>query len=133
PKSLSQYSSEYHFLFEIIHRFHQAPDKTDHAVLMLLPNAIRRFVELYTYSRIPGPFRETVDKRAEELFGEEKAKRIMKVFHYFSHANSFDRLAGNSDLIFDTEHAVNDLIEAINNNDNMHMQALEASIATEGT
>lgn len=130
PKSLSLYSSEYHFLFEIIHRFHQAPDKTDHEVLMLLPNAIRRFVELYTYSRIPGPFRETVDKRAEELFGKEKAKRILKVFHYFSHANSIDRLAGNSDLIFDTEHAVKDLLDAMRTKDNMHLQALEASVVS---
>ncbi|MEW3697806.1 AAA family ATPase, partial [Pseudomonas aeruginosa] len=52
PASLARYQSEYHFLFEVIHRFNQAPDKTAHEVLMLLPNAMRRFVELYTYSRL---------------------------------------------------------------------------------
>lgn len=90
PISLSRYASEYHFLFEIIYRFHKAPDKTDHEVLMLLPNAVRRFVELYTYSRLPGVSKVTVDQRAEALFGKEKAKRILKVLHYFSHANSIE-------------------------------------------
>lgn len=129
PNSLARYSSEYHFLFQVIHRFHTAPDKTDHEVLMLLPNAVRRFVELYTYSRLPGVFKESVDQRTEELFGEERAKRILKVFHYFSHANSIDRLAGNNELIFDTENAVRDLLEAINEKDEGHMKALLASIS----
>jgi len=124
PSSLAKYASEYHFLFEVIHKFHTAQDKTDHEALMLLPNAVRRFVELYTYSRLPGVFKETVDQRAEALFGKEKAKRILKVFHYFSHANSIDRLAGNSELIFDVEHAVSDLLSAIESSDPLHWKAL---------
>lgn len=128
PVSLANYQSEYHFLFEVIYRFHQAPDKTDHTTLMLLPNAMRRFVELYTYSRLPGVMKETVDQRAEALFGLEKSKRILKVFHYFSHANTIDRLAGNNELIFDIEHAVKDLIEAITHTDQKHMDALIASL-----
>ncbi|WP_156357160.1 AAA family ATPase, partial [Pseudomonas sp. NBRC 111144] len=128
PTSLARYQSEYHFLFEVIYRFHQAPDKTDHTVLMLLPNAIRRFIELYTYSRLPGIMKETVDQRAEALFGVEKSKRILKVFHYFSHANTIDRLVGNNELIFDVEYAVKDLIEAITQTDQKHMDALIASL-----
>lgn len=131
PSSLAKYQSEYHFLFEVISRFHNAPDKTDHEVLMLLPNAMRRFVELYTYSRLPGPKdTEQVDERAEALFGVERAKRILKIFHYFSHGNTLDRLAGNNELIFDLEHAVNDLMEAIAATDKPHMDALVA--ATQG-
>ncbi len=97
PDSLAKYASEYHFLFEVIHRFHNAPDKTDHEDLMLLPNAVRRFVELYTYSRLPGDLKETVDQKAEALFGKEEAKCILKLLHYFSHANSIDRMAGNNE------------------------------------
>lgn len=129
PISLSRYASEYHFLFEVVYRFHEAPDKTDHEILMLLPNAVRRFVELYTYSRMPGVSKETVDQRAESLFGNEKAKRILKVFHYFSHANSVDRLAGNNELIFDLEHAVNDLLSAIREKDPLHWEALEKAVS----
>ncbi len=129
PNSLAKYSSEYHFLFEVIHQFHIAPDKTNHEVLMLLPNAVRRFVELYTYSRLPGVFKESVDQRAELLFGKERSKRILKVFHYFSHANSIDRLAGNNELIFDVEHAVNDLLSAIQANDSLHWNALVQAVS----
>ena len=129
PASLARYQSEYHFLFEVIHRFNQAPDKTAHDVLMLLPNAMRRFIELYTYSRLPGPKdAEQVDERAEVLFGVERAKRILKIFHYFSHGNTLDRLAGNNELIFDLEHAVRDLIDAISEKDRPHMDALIAAI-----
>lgn len=128
PVSLARYQSEYHFLFELIHRFHMAPDKTAHEVLMLLPNAVRRFIELYTYSRLPGPKdSEQVDERAEALFGVERAKRILKIFHYFSHGNTLERLAGNNELIFDLEHAVKDLIDAITETDKPHMDALLAA------
>jgi hypothetical protein len=72
--------------------------------------------------------KETVDQRAEALFGVEKAERILKVFHYFSHANTIDRLVGNNELIFDVEHAVKDLIEAITQTDQKHIEALIASI-----
>lgn len=128
PVSLARYQSEYHFLFDIVYRFHQAPDKMDHAILMLLPNAIRRFIELYTYSRLPGAMSQTVDQRAEVLFGAERTKRILKIFHYFSHANTIDRLTGNNELIFNTEYAVRDLIDAITQTDKQHMDALIASI-----
>lgn len=128
PTSLARYQSEYHFLFEIIHQFHNAPDKTSHEVLMLLPNAMRRFLELYTYSRLPGPKdSDQVDDRAEILFGVERAKRILKIFHYFSHGNTLDRLAGNNELIFDLEHAITDLMEAITETDKQHMDALIAA------
>ncbi len=128
PASLARYQSEYHFLFEVIHRFHLAPDKTNHEVLMLLPNAMRRFIELYTYSRLPGPKdSEQVDERAEVLFGVERAKRILKIFHYFSHGNTLDRLAGNNELIFDLEHAVKDLVDSITERDKPHMDALMAA------
>nr|MDA3831768.1 hypothetical protein [Spirochaetales bacterium] len=107
------------------------PDKTNHEVLMLLPNAVRRFVELYTYSRLPGGFKETVDQRAETLFGKEKAKRVLKVFHYFSHANNIERLAGNNELIFDVEYAVTDLLSTIEANDPLHWEALMQSVNNE--
>lgn len=129
PASLARYQSEYHFLFEVIHRFHKAPDKTIHEVLMLLPNAMRRFIELYTYSRLPGPKdSDQVDERAEILFGVERAKRILKIFHYFSHGNTLDRLAGNNELIFDLENAVKDLMDAITETDKQHMNSLMAAV-----
>lgn len=110
PKSLQQYSSEYHFLFEELYKFNKSNNKGDYSTLMGIPNAVRRFVELYTYSRLPGNSSSTVDQRADKLWGEERSKRILKVLHYFSHANNIDRMIRNSDLICDIENAVADLM-----------------------
>ena len=129
PNSMFRYSSEYHFLFDVLHQFQKAPDKTEFNVLMLLPNAVRRFVELYTFSKYPGARGLTVDQRADRIFGPEKSKRILKVLHYFSHANNIERLAENNELIFDIEAAVNELINTIRTTDPLHMEALEAAVA----
>ena len=69
-----------------------------------------------------------MDERAEALFGVERAKRILKIFHYFSHGNTLDRLLGNNELIFDLEHAVKDLIDAITETDEPHMTALMTAV-----
>jgi wobble nucleotide-excising tRNase len=129
PESLYRYSSEYHFLFSILNDFNQAADKTDLKVLMLLPNAVRRFIELYTYAKYPDTHSAAVDSRAERIFGPEKAKRILKVLHYFSHANNIEQLSGNNDHICDIEAAVGDLMVTLKETDPMHLEALEAAIA----
>lgn len=128
PKSLAKYGSEYQFLFDKIYSFHKSIDKTDHDLLLMLPNAVRRFVELYTYARIPGGYKETVDQRAIELFGKEKSKSILKFLHTFSHANTIERLAGNNELIFLIEQTVKDLLEEIEQRDERHWKALVAAV-----
>jgi wobble nucleotide-excising tRNase len=124
PDSMAKYSSEYHFLFSVLDEFQKAPDKTDFKVLMHVPNAVRRFVELYTYAKYPDG---SVDTRADRLFGPEKSKRILKVLHYFSHGNNIERIATNNNLMCDIEGAVQDLISLIAANDPMHLEALRAS------
>lgn len=126
PKSIEHYSSEYHYLFELIYKFNKSEIK-DFDTLMGLPNAVRRFVELYTYSRIPGNTSMTVDNRAQKLWGTEKAKRILKVFHYFSHSNNIERMLRNSDLMCDIEVAVKDLMELIAEDTN-HFEELERNL-----
>jgi len=69
--------------------------------------------------------------RADRIFGPGKSKRILKVLHYFSHANNIERIAENNDLICDIEGAVNDLMELLNENDPLHMEALRAAINTQ--
>lgn len=128
PASMYRYSSEYHFLFDVLNEFHKSYDKADFKVLMQLPNAVRRFIELYTFSKYPDHRKSTVDQRAELIFGGEKAKRILKVLHYFSHANNIERIAVNSDLMCDIEGAINDLMEWLEENDPMHMKALKAAV-----
>ena len=127
PKAIENYSSEYHYSFELIYNFNKSEDK-DFQTLMGIPNAVRRFVELYTYSRIPGNHNNsTVDKRAEKLWGAEKSKRILKVFHFFSHSNNIERMLKNSDLMCDIENAVSDLMVLMREDEN-HFTELERAI-----
>ena len=124
PASLARYGSEYQFLFDQIYRFHTSADKIEHELLLILPNALRRFVELYTFSRIPSTQRETVDQRATELFGKERAKSILKFLHTFSHGNTIERIAGNSELIFILEDTIKAVFEEIQHEDKRHWRAL---------
>ncbi|MHA6895567.1 AAA family ATPase [Ralstonia pseudosolanacearum] len=121
PASILKHSSEYHFLFSVIDKFNKAEDKTDLEVLMHMPNAVRRFVELYTYAKYPAG---TVDQRAEKLFGVEKGRRILKVLHHFSHGNNVERIARNNDLISDIEAVVSDLMKLLEEQDEQHLEAL---------
>lgn len=129
PKSLTQYGSEYHFLFDSLYKFHMSPDKTEHEHLIILPNALRRFVELYTFSRIPTTQRESVDQRAGELFGKERAKTILKFLHTFSHGNTIERIAGNNDLIFLLGDTVKAVFDELKENDERHWGALVSAVS----
>lgn len=129
PDAILKYTSEYQYLFKEIYDFYKSDDKSNYSVLMNLPNVVRRFVELYTYSRLPGNRASTVDARANILWGSERSKRILKVFHYFSHSNNIERMSKYSDLICDIEHAVNDLMTELKK-DKLHYTELEKSIVS---
>lgn len=128
PKSYKNYISEYQYLFSRLYQFYESDNKNDYETLMGIPNAVRRFVELYTYSRLPGHRdNSTVDKRAAKLWGTNESKRILKVFHYFSHSNNIERIMRNSDLLCDVDNAVNDLIELLKQ-DTFHFEELKLSL-----
>lgn len=128
PPSLLKYTSEYQYLWSVIHEYHESADKQNQEFLLLLPNAVRRFMELYTYAKIPSTKRTTVDERAKVLLGDEKSKRLLKVLHFFSHSNNPESLARNSDLLCDLENVVNDLVELVKN-DSLHYEALMDAVA----
>lgn len=123
PNSLRQTETEYHYLFELLDQFSQSSDRGNYDNLLILPNAFRRFVELYTYAKIPLPI--AVDQRAEKLFGIESSKRILKVLHHFSHSR-FDRINKHNDLICDLGDAVDELFTAIETTDKDHIDALRS-------
>lgn len=123
--SILKYKSEYHYLFSVIYRFHNGTDKGNIENLLSLPNAMRRFIELYTYMRLPSPS-STVDQRAEALFGKEKSARIIKLLHHFSHLEAIERLATNTNLIADIDSVVGEVISLVRE-DEVHFAALEAA------
>jgi wobble nucleotide-excising tRNase len=126
PNVYNTFYSEYHYLFGEILSFTNEQDKSTSNKLLIIPNILRRFVEMYTLTKFPS--NDEVDARAEIVFGKRESKRILKLLHHFSHFNSIDRIHKHSEFVADIEHACNDLISLIKK-DKMHYDALEASIS----
>ncbi|MFN3160475.1 MAG: AAA family ATPase [Rubinisphaera brasiliensis] len=128
PKTIANNRSEYEFLFSAIYKFSNDGYSAADENIAMIPNAVRRFVELYSCSRLPGT--PTVDKRVELLFGPFSAKRILKVLHYFSHGNSIDRLSSNNELMCDIAPAIDELLGHIQTKDRLHWDSLIQSVDT---
>lgn len=126
PNVYDSYSSEYHFLFGEIEKFNNATNKSTYDKLLVMPNILRRFIEMYTIAKYPS--NDEVDERANKVFGKLQSKRILKPLHYFSHFNNIDRITKQSDLIADLPIACKTLIEIIKK-DKDHYEALQKAIS----
>ncbi|MDR6936007.1 AAA family ATPase [Luteibacter sp. 3190] len=126
PAALRQYTSEYHYLFSVIYAFSEHPTKDDLEQLLALPNALRRFVELYTYMRLP--MADTnVETRLGVLVGPESAVRVTQLLHHFSHLETVDRVASHTQLVAAIGPVVDELIELLRE-DAPHFSALIAAV-----
>lgn len=122
PKIYDSFASEYHYLFSEIVKFDKELDKGNSEKLLIIPNILRRFVEMYTLTKYPSD--DPFDERAVEVFGKVNSKRILKPLHYFSHFDNIDRIGRQSDLIADLPVACSTLIKAIKEEDKKHYEAL---------
>lgn len=129
PKTFSNYKSEYVGLFHILKEFNDSADKENFAYLLLLPNALRRFVELYTLSKYPANNDSTVDQRVELIFkSNEKPHHNIKLLNWFSHQNQIEKLQQHDEKIMQISDAINDLIEYLKNEDELHWKGLNGII-----
>lgn len=123
PKSFSSYKSEYVGLFHTIKEFNDCVDKEDFTYALILPNAVRRFLELYTLMKYPSD--SEVDARMKIIFNpDDKPLHNTKLLHWFSHQNQFEKIQQHDDKILQLESAVKELLEHIENNDKLHWQGL---------
>ena len=128
PKHLTDYKSEYVYLFSEIFSFYEAgcPEEQN----MLMPNAIRRFLEMYTLTRLPGSKGE-VDNRVKEIIGDITE---LKILHQFSHFTSFEGITKHNELLLRLPEIVGDIITLLSR-DNQHynslLEAIGKSTATE--
>jgi wobble nucleotide-excising tRNase len=125
PRTFSDYKSEYVGLFHILKDFNESSDKENFEYLLLLPNALRRFVELYTLSKYPGNNQSSVDTRVEIVFKpKDKPHHNTKLINWFSHQNQFEKLNGHDEKIIQIADAINDLLTYIENEDELHWKGL---------
>ena len=126
PVILDNYKSEYHYLFKEIYEFNKLRKPLKSDKLLLIPNTLRRFLEMYTLTKFPSD--QNVDKRADKIFTTEISKRICKPFHYFSHLDNLDRIGKQSEYLADIPVACKELIKHIKKKDKLHFEALEIAI-----
>jgi len=125
PKTFSNYKSEYVGLFHILKDFNDSEDKENFAYLLLLPNALRRFVELYTLTKYPANNDSTVDHRVDLIFkSNEKPHHNMKLLNWFSHQNQLEKLQQHDEKLIQIKEAIHDLIEYLENEDVLHWNGL---------
>lgn len=128
PEVYNSYSSEYHYLFSEIVNFNDSINQSTYSKLLLMPNILRRFLEMYTLTQYPSS--DELDGRADIVFGKVLSKRICKPFHYFSHFNNIDRIGKQSELVADISNACRALIKFLEEKeDKKHYQALKKAIS----
>lgn len=121
PKALSKYKSEYVYLFSEIDKFKNDGCPVDKSYIM--PNIIRRFVELYTLMKLPGN-NDEIDNRIKLLYGNINE---LKVLHTFSHLTSFERATKHNELALRMPDIISDLYKILEK-DEQHYNSLLSGI-----
>jgi wobble nucleotide-excising tRNase len=124
PKTLRSHKSEYVHIFHILKEYNELANKEEFPYTVLLPNTLRRFLELYTLLKYPKGYCE-VDERLKEVFSpEDGAYHNTKLYHWFSHQNQFEKVAQHDSKLILIDDAISEVIEHIKNKDKLHWKGL---------
>lgn len=123
PKAFSKYDSEYLYLFSEIYNYYISNCPEDRSYIM--PNIIRRFLEIYTRIKLPGNHDE-IDNRLKILTDGQPNE--LKFLHYFSHFTTLERAVKHSELILKMPDITADVIAFLQLDKN-HYNSLVAGIS----
>lgn len=124
PKSLRSHKSEYAHIFSILKEYNDSTDKDTFEFKILLPNALRRFLELYTLFKYPKGFTE-VDDRIKIVFSPDDGLfHNTKLYHWFSHQNQFEKVAAHDSKLVLIDDAIREVLKHIEENDKLHWKGL---------
>ncbi|WP_339703865.1 AAA family ATPase [Algoriphagus aquimarinus] len=124
PKSLRSHKSEYAHIFAILKEYNELADKEIFQFKILLPNALRRFLELYTLFKYPKGFCE-VDERIKMIFSpDDGVFHNTKLYHWFSHQNQFEKVAHHDGKIILIDEAISEVMKHIEVKDELHWKGL---------
>lgn len=122
PKAFANYDSEYLYLFSEIYAYYKAGCPEDKSYIM--PNVIRRFLEIYTRIKLPGNHDE-IDNRLKILTADSPNE--LKLLHYFSHLTTMERAIKHSELILKMPELTSDVMEFLKL-DKSHYESLISGI-----
>lgn len=123
PKSLSKYKSEYVYLFELLYKYYKANGNANESEDILIPNALRRFLEIYTLMKIPNET-GSVENRINELVDDVNQ---FKLLNHFSHFTTFEKFTKHDELLMILPDACKELFNLLKL-DQLHYSSLKKSI-----
>ena len=124
PITLRSHKSEYAHIFAILKNYNDSITKDTFEFKILLPNALRRFLELYSLFKYPKGYSE-VDERLKMIFSPENgAFHNTKLYHWFSHQNQFEKVAQHDSKLDLIDDAISEVIGHIKKNDKLHWNGL---------
>ena len=121
PKSLSSYKSEYVYLWKQIYDYKQKGYPED--LNYIMPNIVRRFLEIYTLIKLPGNHDE-IDNRVKILVNDVNE---LKILHNFSHFTSLERVVKHSELTMRMPDIIDDIFTLVQK-DEVHFNSLNEGI-----
>jgi wobble nucleotide-excising tRNase len=123
PDTLLKYNSEYVSLFHLLKEYKEFSNKTDFPYAIMLPNVLRRFLELYTAMKFPSS--KSLDNRIKEIFStQDGTYHKTKLLHWFSHENQFEKVLQHDDKLIQIDDAIKELLDHIESNDPLHWKGL---------
>jgi wobble nucleotide-excising tRNase len=123
PNSLRRFKSEYIYLFSLIYNYNIEIDKGGEIYDILIPNALRRFLEIYTLMKIPNE-PDSVEKRISHLVDDVNQ---FKTLNHFSHFTTFEKATKHDELMMVLPTACKELIKLLEI-DKKHYESLKKSI-----
>ena len=123
PKMLKDFKSEYNYLFSILKNFNEKEDKANFEFLYLMPNIVRRFLELYLYMKYPDGKEFKV--KCEKFLKNKNMEKItnLKIIDEYSHEENIEHATRFPD-IYEVESCVNYILSIIEEKDEEHYKAL---------
>lgn len=121
PKSLGTYKSEYVYLWKQIcdYKMNGYPEEMNY----IMPNLVRRFLEIYTLIKLPGNHDE-IDNRVKILISDVNE---LKILHNFSHFTSLERVVKHSELAMRMPDIIDDVFTLLQK-DEVHYKSLNEGI-----
>ena len=121
--ALKRYKSEYIYLFSLIYNYKQEIDNGGEVYDILIPNALRRFLEIYTLMKIPNE-PDSVENRIVQLVDNVNN---FKTLNHFSHFTTFEKATRHDELIMVLPSACNELFNLLEL-DEKHYESLKKAI-----
>lgn len=127
PSLLSNYESEYQYLFSLVHRSVDQNIYSD--LLFLLPNAMRKVLEIFIAFKVPGTsgLASVIESKPVKDSGIDmvRLKALERLGHVESHGDNLDDIITFSPMtVEETKEAASTLLELISKMDEHHYSSM---------